>query len=127
MSQSVTVGVEGLSVSGRFGVTEAERAREQVVLVDLAVGLRTCGATRSDEVADTADYHEACELIAVVAGRAPYRTLERFCDAVAAELEAVYARASLDVASIRIKAAKTDPPIERKLDRASVELFKEYR
>lgn len=126
-TQSVTVGVEGLRVLGRFGVSEVERAREQGILVDLAVCLRTCGATRSDEVVETADYHAACELVAEVAGRAAYKTLERFCDAVAEELEATHARAGLDVASVRIKAAKTDPPIERELDRVSVELFKEYR
>lgn len=123
----MTVRVEGLRASGRFGVTEGERAREQEILVDLAVGLRSCAATRTDELAGTADYHQACELITKVAGRGPYRTLERFCEAVAEELEAAYARGSLEIASVRIRAAKPNPPIDRKLDRVSVELVKEFR
>ena len=82
----VTIEVSGLSLYTHMGVTAAEREIGQRLLVDLRLDVGECDATVTDRIEDTVDYGEVCELVNLVAQQREYRTLERFCAAVADRL-----------------------------------------
>ncbi len=60
----------------------------------------------TDRVEDTVDYADVCEQVALAAQERSYRTLERLCAAIAERLTERYG-----AESVRVKAAKPEPPI----------------
>src|ERR1700760_3077378 len=82
----VTIEVSGLSLYTHMGVTAAEREIGQRLLVDLRLDIGENDATVTDRIEDTVDYGEVCEVVNLVAQQRSYRTLERFCAAVADRL-----------------------------------------
>ena len=117
---SVTVEVTGLSLYTRHGVTDAEQEVGQRLILDVSFELVECDATVTDRLEDTVDYAEVCEQVALAAQERSYRTLERLCAAIAERLSDRYA-----AESIRVKAAKPDPPIPLPVEEVSVEVWKE--
>jgi 7,8-dihydroneopterin aldolase/epimerase/oxygenase len=117
---SVTVEVTGLSLYTRHGVSEAERELGQRLVFDLTFELESCDATVTDRVEDTVDYAEVCEQVALAAQERSYKTLERLCAAVADRLMDRF-----DAESVRVKAAKPEPPIALPVEEVSVEVWKE--
>jgi dihydroneopterin aldolase len=117
---AVTVEVTGLSLYTRHGVSEAERELGQRLVFDVAFELDECDATVTDRVEDTVDYAEVCEQVALAAQERQYRTLERLCSAVADRLIRRFG-----AESVRVKAAKPEPPIPLPVDEVSVEVWKE--
>src|SRR5205807_6836964 len=85
-AESVTVEITGLSLYTHHGVTEAEREVGQRLVLDLRLDLGETDATVTDRVADTVDYAEVCQLVALVAQQRSYQTLERLCAAIADRL-----------------------------------------
>jgi dihydroneopterin aldolase len=116
----VTIEVSGLSLYTRHGVGEAERELGQRLVFDISFELDDCDATVTDRVEDTVDYAEVCEQVALAAQERSYRTLERLCTAVADRLIARFG-----ASSVRVKAAKPEPPIPLPVDEVSVEVWKE--
>ena len=80
---AVTVEVTGLSLYTHHGVTEAEREIGQRLILDLRFDAGACDATVTDRVEDTVDYARVCEVVALVAQRRSYKTLEALCTAIA--------------------------------------------
>jgi 7,8-dihydroneopterin aldolase/epimerase/oxygenase len=119
-SPSVTIEVTGLSLYTRHGVSEAERELGQRLVFDVSFELDDCDATVTDRVEDTVDYADVCEQVALAAQERSYRTLERLCTAVAERLAERY-----DAASVRVKAAKPEPPIALPVEEVSVEVWRE--
>jgi len=119
-SPSVTIEISGLSLYTRHGVSEAERELGQRLVFDIAFELDECDATNTDRVEDTVDYADVCEQVALAAQERSYRTLERLCAAVADRLADRYG-----ADSVRVKAAKPEPPIPLPVDEVSVEVWKE--
>jgi dihydroneopterin aldolase len=117
---SVTIEITGLSLYTRHGVHQAERELGQRLVFDIVFELDGCDATVTDRVDDTVDYGEVCEQVALAAQERSYRTLERLCTAVA---ERLIDRFGAD--SVRVKAAKPEPPIPLPVDEVSVEVWKE--
>jgi 7,8-dihydroneopterin aldolase/epimerase/oxygenase len=117
---SVTIEITGLSLYTRHGVTEAERDLGQRLVFDVTFELDDCDATVTDRVEDTVDYADVCEQVALAAQERSYRTLERLCSAVADRLSQRYG-----AESIRVKAAKPEPPIPLPVEEVSVEVWKE--
>ncbi len=117
---SVTVEITGLSLYTRHGVSEAERELGQRLVFDLSFELERCDATVTDRVEDTIDYGEVCEQVALAAQERSYKTLERLCTAVADRLIDRFG-----AESVRVKAAKPEPPIPLPVDEVSVEIWKE--
>ena len=117
---SVTIEITGLSLYTRHGVSEAERELGQRLVFDVSFELDDCDATVTDRVEDTVDYAEACEQIALAAQERSYSTLERLCTAVAERLADRYG-----VDSVRVKAAKPEPPIALPVEEVSVEVWRE--
>jgi 7,8-dihydroneopterin aldolase/epimerase/oxygenase len=119
-SPAVTIEIAGLSLYTRHGVHEAERELGQRLVFDVSFELDECDATVTDRVEDTVDYGEVCEQVALAAQERSYRTLERLCTAVAERLTERFG-----AESVRVKAAKPEPPIPLPVDEVSVEVWKE--
>ena len=117
---TVTIEISGLSLYTRHGVSEAERELGQRLVFDVVFELDECDATVTDRVEDTIDYADVCEQVALTAQGRSYRTLERLCAAVAERLAERYG-----AESVRVKAAKPEPPIPLPVDEVSVEVWKE--
>jgi 7,8-dihydroneopterin aldolase/epimerase/oxygenase len=117
---SVTIEISGLSLYTRHGVSEAERDLGQRLVFDVVFELDGCDATVTDRVEDTVDYADVCEQVALAAQERSYKTLERLCTAVADRLSQRYG-----AESVRVKAAKPEPPIPLPVEEVSVEVWKE--
>ncbi len=116
----VSIEISGLSLYTRHGVSEAEREIGQRLVFDIAFDLDECEATLTDQIEDTIDYGEVCEQVALAAQERSYKTLERLCAAVADRLVDRFG-----AESVRVKAAKPEPPIALPVDEVSVEVWKE--
>jgi 7,8-dihydroneopterin aldolase/epimerase/oxygenase len=117
---AVTIEISGLSLYTRHGVSEAERELGQRLVFDVVFELDECDATATDRVEDTIDYGKVCEQVALAAQERSYKTLERLCTAVADRMIDRFG-----AESVRVKAAKPEPPIALPVDEVSVEVWKE--
>jgi dihydroneopterin aldolase len=117
---AVMIEISGLSLYTRHGVSDAERELGQRLVFDVVFELDECDATVTDRVEDTIDYGDVCEQIALAAQERSYKTLERLCAAVADRLIDRFG-----AESVRVKAAKPEPPIALPVDEVSVEVWKE--
>jgi 7,8-dihydroneopterin aldolase/epimerase/oxygenase len=117
---AVSIEITGLSLFTRHGVSDAERELGQRLVFDIAFDLEECDATVTDRIEDTVDYGEVCEQVALAAQERSYKTLERLCSAVADRLVDRFG-----AESVRVKAAKPEPPIPLPVDEVSVEVWKE--
>ena len=116
----VTIEISGLSLYTRLGVSEAEREIGQRLLIDLTLEVGESSATETDDIADTVDYGEVCNLVALVAQQRTYRTLERLCTAVADRL-----LDDFSIEAVSVKAAKPEPPIPLPVEEVSVTVWRE--
>ena len=119
-STVVTIEISGLSLYTRLGVTEAEREIGQRLLLDLTLEIGESAATETDDVADTVDYGEVCNLVALVAQQRTYHTLERLCTAIADRL-----LDDFSIEAVSVKAAKPEPPIPLPVEEVSVTVWRE--
>jgi len=117
---AVTVEITGLSLYTRHGVSEAERELGQRLVVDIVMELADCDALVTDRVEDTVDYAEVCEQVALAAQERSYRTLERLCSSIADRLLDRYGPDT-----VRVKAAKPEPPMALPVEEVSVEVWRE--
>ena len=116
----VSIDITGLSLYTHHGVTEAEREIGQRLVVDVKLELSDCDATVTDRVEDTVDYADVCEQVALAAQERSYSTLERLCAAIADRLVDRY-----EAESVRVRAAKPEPPMPLPVDEVAVEVWKE--
>ena len=116
----VTVEIVGLSLYTHHGVTAAEREIGQRLVLDVRFDIGEPDALITDRIEDTVDYGEVCEVVNLVAQQRSYRTLERFCAAVADRLLERY-----EAHAVWVKAAKPEPPIALPVGEVSVEVWRE--
>ena len=116
----VTVEIVGLSLYTHHGVTAAEREIGQRLVLDVRFDVGEPDALVTDRVEDTVDYGEVCEQVALAAQERSYKTLERLCASIADRLMTRYG-----ADSVRVKAAKPEPPIALPVDEVSVEVWRE--
>ena len=116
----VSIEISGLSLYTHIGVTAAEQEVGQRLLLDLRLDVGESDATLTDQLEDTVDYAEVCDVTNLVAQQRTYRTLERLCAAIADRLIASY-----DINSVWVKAAKPEPPIALPVSEVSVEVWRE--
>jgi len=84
-SPSDRIVLRGLTVHGRHGVFEHERANGQDFVVDVVLELDTSVAARTDALADTVDYGMLAHTVAAIVAGEPVRLLETLADRIAAE------------------------------------------
>jgi dihydroneopterin aldolase len=118
--ESVTIEISGLSIYTHHGVSTAEREVGQRLVIDLRLELGESDATATDQIEDTVDYAEVCQLVTLVAQQRSHRTLERLCSSIADRLLADY-----ELEGVWVKAAKPEPPIPLPVDEVAVEVWRE--
>jgi dihydroneopterin aldolase len=114
---SVEVEIRGLSIYTHHGVTDAEQQVGQRLDFDLTFDIPDCDAVLTDRVEDTVDYSEVCDIVALAATEKSFRTLERLCQVVAGRLMERF-----DCESVRVRAAKPEPPLPYQVQEAGVEV-----
>jgi 7,8-dihydroneopterin aldolase/epimerase/oxygenase len=114
---SVEVELRGLSIYTHHGLTDAEQEVGQRLEFDLTLDVADCDAVLTDRVEDTVDYAEVCDIVALAASERSYRTLERLCQVVAERLMERF-----ECESVRVRAAKPEPPLHYPVDEAGVEV-----
>jgi 7,8-dihydroneopterin aldolase/epimerase/oxygenase len=117
---SVEVEVRGLSIYTHHGITEAERETGQRLEIDVSFDVPDCDAVLTDRVEDTVDYAEVCDIVALGATERSYRTLERLCHVIAERLMERF-----KCESVRVRAAKPEPPLPIAVDQVAVEVVHE--
>jgi 7,8-dihydroneopterin aldolase/epimerase/oxygenase len=116
----VTIDITGLSLYTRLGVTAAEREIGQRLIIDLTLEIGETSATETDDIDDTVDYGEVCNLVALVAQQRTYHTLERLCTAIADRL-----LDDFNIEAVSVKAAKPEPPIPLPVEEVAVTVWRE--
>ncbi len=114
---SVEVELRGLSIYTHHGVTEAEREIGQRLEFDVSFDVPDCDAVLTDRLDDTVDYAEVCDIVALAATERSYKTLERLCKVVGERL-----MESFGCDSVRVRAAKPEPPIPLAVSEVAVEV-----
>jgi dihydroneopterin aldolase len=114
---TVDVELRGLSVYTHHGVTEAEREIGQRLEIDITIALSGCDAVLTDRIEDTVDYSAVTDIVILAATERSYRTLERVATVIAERL-----MESFDCDSVRVRAAKPEPPLPVAIGEAAVEV-----
>ena len=99
----IEVGLTGLEVRGRHGVTDEERANPQRFAFDVSLVLASEDAGASDRLEDTVDYRYVVACVRDVCETREYRLLEALARAVADEL-----RRRFDVREVTVSVHKPD-------------------
>jgi 7,8-dihydroneopterin aldolase/epimerase/oxygenase len=120
LDSAVEVEVRGLSIYTHHGVTEAEQEVGQRLEIDVSFDVPDCDAVLTDRLEDTADYAEACDIVALAATERSYKTLERLCHVIGERLMERFA-----CESVRVRAAKSDPPLPLAIGEVAVEVVHE--
>jgi 7,8-dihydroneopterin aldolase/epimerase/oxygenase len=119
-TSTVEVELRGLSIYTHHGVTDAEQEVGQRLEFDLSFDVPECDAVLTDRLDDTIDYAQACDIVALAATERSYRTLERLCQVVGGRLMERFG-----CESVRVRAAKPEPPLPVAVDEVAVEVVHE--
>ena len=116
----VEVELRGLSIYTHHGVSDAEQEIGQRLEFDISFDVPDCDAMLTDRLEDTVDYAQVCDIVALAATERSYRTLERLCQVVGERLMERYGSES-----VRVRAAKPEPPLPLAIQEIAVELTQE--
>ena len=116
---AVEVELRGLSIYTHHGVSEAEREVGQRLEIDVSFDVPDCDAVLTDRVEDTIDYGDVTDIVALAATERSFRTLERLCHVIAERLVERYG-----CETIRVRAAKPEPPLPLAIEAAAVEVVR---
>ena len=116
----VEVDLRGVSIFTHHGVSDAEQEVGQRLEFDLSFDVPDCDAVLTDRIEDTVDYGDVCDIVALAATERSYRTLERLAQVVG---ERLIERYGCD--SVRVRAAKPEPPLPLAIQEVAVEVTQE--
>lgn len=116
----VEVELRGISIYTHHGVSDAEQEVGQRLEFDLSFDVPDCDAVLTDRIEDTVDYGDVCDIVALAATERSYRTLERLAQVVG---ERLIERYGCD--SVRVRAAKPEPPLPLSIQEVGVEVTQE--
>jgi dihydroneopterin aldolase len=116
----VEVELHGLSIYTHHGVSDAEQEVGQRLEFDVSFDVPDCDAILTDRIDDTVDYAEVCDIVALAATERSYRTLERLAKVIG---ERLMERYGCD--SVRVRAAKPEPPLPLAIQEVAVEVVHE--
>ncbi len=120
IESQVEVDLRGLSIYTHHGVSDAEQEIGQRLEFDISFDVPDCDAVLTDRIEDTVDYSEVCDIVALAATERSYRTLERLAQVVGQRLIERFGSAS-----VRVRAAKPEPPLPLALQEVAVEVTQE--
>ncbi len=116
---TVDVEVRGLSIYTHHGVSDAEQEIGQRLEIDVSFDVPDCDAVLTDRLEDTINYSEVADIVALAATERSYRTLERLGHVIAERLAERYG-----CESVRVRAAKPEPPIPLAIEEVAVEVVR---
>lgn len=116
----VEVDLRGISIYTHHGVSDAEQEVGQRLEFDVSFDVPDCDAVLTDRIEDTVDYADVCDIVALAATERSYRTLERLAQVVG---ERLIERYGCD--SVRVRAAKPEPPLPLSIQEVGVEVTQE--
>ncbi len=120
VESSVEVELRGLSIYTHHGVSEAEREVGQRLEFDISFDVPDCDAVLTDRLEDTIDYAEVSDIVALAATERSYKTLERLARVIGERLMERYG-----CESVRVRAAKPEPPLPLAIQEVAVEVTHE--
>lgn len=109
--------LRGLTVRGRHGVYDFERAQGQEFRIDVTLELDLAPAAASDDVADTVHYGELADRLAAVVAGEPVNLIETLADRLAT---LCLADRRVEVATVTVH--KPQAPIEHQFSDVAVTL-----
>lgn len=109
--------LSGMRFEGRHGANEEERALEQLIEVDLEVGLDLAPAGRADDLSLTVDYGPLIETCRDIVEGHSFQLLEAIAETIAS---AVLERGRVEEVVVRVR--KLAVPVDADLDSAGVEV-----
>jgi dihydroneopterin aldolase len=112
--------IPGIPLRAHVGVTEAERASEQGIVVEVELGLDLRAAGTSDDLARTVDYEAACDAVAAAATTRPHRLIESIAEECAGALLARFST----VDEVRVRVRKPAALRSRDVPFAAVEVLR---
>lgn len=116
----VEVDLRGLSIYTHHGVSDAEQEVGQRVEFDVTFDVPSPDAVLTDRIEDTIDYGEVCDIVMLAATERSYRTLERLAQVVGERLVERFG-----CESVRVRAAKPEPPLPLAIQEVGVEVTQE--
>ena len=117
---SVEIELRGLSIYTHHGVTDAEQEIGQRLEFNISFDVPDCDAMLTDRLEDTVDYAQVCDIVALAATERSYKTLERLAQVVGERLMERYGSES-----VRVRAAKPEPPLPLAIQEIAVEVTQE--
>ena len=120
LESRVEVELRGLSIYTHHGVSDAEQEIGQRLEFDISFDVPDCDAVLTDRIEDTIDYAAVCDIVALAATERSYRTLERLAQVVGERLMERYGSES-----VRVRAAKPEPPLPLAMQEIAVEVTQE--
>lgn len=120
LESRVEVELRGLSIYTHHGVSDAEQEVGQRLEFDISFDVPDCDAVLTDRIEDTIDYAAVCDIVALAATERSYRTLERLAQVVGERLMERYGSES-----VRVRAAKPEPPLPLAIQEVAVEVVHE--
>jgi dihydroneopterin aldolase len=116
----VEIDLRSLSIFTHHGLSDAEQEIGQRLEFDLSFDVPDCDAVLTDRVEDTIDYAEVADIVALAATDRSYRTLERLAQVVGERLMERF-----KCESVRVRAAKPEPPLPLAIQEVAVEVTQE--
>jgi dihydroneopterin aldolase len=120
IESGVEIELRGLSIYTHHGVSDAEQEIGQRLEFDVSFDVPDCDALLTDRIDDTIDYSEVCDIVMLAATERNYRTLERLANVVGERLMERYG-----CESVRVRAAKPEPPLPMAVQEVAVEVTQE--
>src|SRR3954454_2090635 len=120
IESSAEIEIRRLSIYTHHGVSEAEQEVGQRLGVDISLDVPDCDAVLTDRLEDTVDYGQVCDIVALAATERSYKTLERLAQVVGERLMQQY-----NCESVRVRAAKPEPPLPLAIQEVAVEVVQE--
>ncbi len=109
--------IRDLRVPARIGVTDAERAQPQSLLIDLDLEVDTRTAGASDDLDDTVDYDRLTTDVAGVVRSSQTRLLESLAEKIAARVCTLK-----PVERVTVEIRKESPPVSEDVGRIAVRI-----
>src|SRR6185295_6404362 len=120
MESRVEVELHGLSIYTHHGVSDSEQEVGQRLVFDVSFDVPDCDAVLTDRLEDTIDYADVADIVVLAATERSYRTLERLAGVIG---ERLMERFGSD--SVRVRAAKPEPPVPVAIEEIAVEVVRE--
>jgi 7,8-dihydroneopterin aldolase/epimerase/oxygenase len=119
MSSCLSIWVEGIELRGHCGVTPAERAVGQTLIVDVRLEPAACPGALSDELSGTVDYGWVVDTVRRVVEGGEFNLLEHLAEVLA---DALWG--PLELERLDVSVAKPAPPVAIPISAARVRLVR---